>query len=125
MDFFPDFLGIQQGLIRDPPHELREKCLLVIQLCFESRRSKFAALAVAGLQKIIRDDRFHSNIEPNDDSKWLPLQLLHASTSFMQLSDDIQVDILKVLFPQYNILACTMIYILFILCEKLIFTFSK
>lgn len=93
---FSDLLHIQDGLIRDPPYELRQKCFAVLGMCLETRRTKFTALAVSGIHKILKDDRFHSSAEPEDDSKWLPLQLLQATKSFLSLSDDTQVDILKV-----------------------------
>ncbi|XP_024084809.1 brefeldin A-inhibited guanine nucleotide-exchange protein 3 isoform X1 [Cimex lectularius] len=49
------------------------------------------------LKRILRDDRFQTNFEPEDDSLWLPAQFLHAVSSILSQSDDTQVDILKVL----------------------------
>lgn len=43
------------------------------------------------LQKILRDDRFHRGIEPEDDSLWLPSQLLCATASVMYQLPDTQV----------------------------------
>ncbi|XP_008550828.1 brefeldin A-inhibited guanine nucleotide-exchange protein 3 [Microplitis demolitor] len=92
-----DFMEKQQGLLRDPPHELRAKCLHAIQLSLETKRSKFVSYGLTGLHKILRDDRFQSPYEPEDDSLWLPAQMLHAMGSLLSQSDDTQTDMLKVL----------------------------
>ncbi|BES88159.1 Domain of unknown function (DUF1981) [Nesidiocoris tenuis] len=92
-----DLLLSQQSLLRDPAHELRDKCFAVFQTALETKKSKFVSLALSGFHRILRDDRFQTNFEPEDDSFWLPSQFLHAVSSIMSQSDDTQVDILKVM----------------------------
>ena len=51
----------QQGLLRDPPHELRAKCLHTIQLALETKRSKFVAYGLAGLHVRISINYFKNS----------------------------------------------------------------
>lgn len=92
-----DFLGRQSVLMHDPAYELRAKCLLPLQIALDTKRSKFVALSLSGLHKLVRDDRFQSHLEPEDDSLWLPSQLLHVFSGMLSHTDDTQVDMLKVL----------------------------
>ncbi|XP_034834519.1 brefeldin A-inhibited guanine nucleotide-exchange protein 3 [Maniola hyperantus] len=75
--------------------ELRRTCLLPLQIALESKRPRLVAFALQGFHKILRDDRFHRGIEPEDDSLWMPSQLLCATTSVMYHLPDTQVQIFR------------------------------
>ncbi|XP_018563694.1 brefeldin A-inhibited guanine nucleotide-exchange protein 3 isoform X2 [Anoplophora glabripennis] len=98
-----DLLSAQQNLLRSPSHELRSVCFLPLKLALESKRSKLVSLALTGLNKIVRDERFQSGTEPEDDSLWLPAQLLLATSSMLSQCEDTQVHILRVVLN----LACS------------------
>ncbi|KAF2882548.1 hypothetical protein ILUMI_23626 [Ignelater luminosus] len=91
-----DLLCSQNNLLRSPSHELRTACFLPLRLSLETKRSKLVSLALSGLNKIVRDERFQAGTEPEDDSLWLPAQLLHATTSMLSQCEDTQVHILRV-----------------------------
>ncbi|XP_045615029.1 brefeldin A-inhibited guanine nucleotide-exchange protein 3 isoform X2 [Procambarus clarkii] len=92
-----DFLENQAGLLRSPPHELRALCLQALQLALETRQSKLVSLAVSGFFKLLRDTQFHSGYEEDDETVWLPCQLLGAIQSLPLHLEDTQVELLKVL----------------------------
>ncbi|XP_069945766.1 brefeldin A-inhibited guanine nucleotide-exchange protein 3 [Cherax quadricarinatus] len=92
-----DLLENQAGLLGSPPHELRALCLRALQLALETRQSKMVALAVSGFFKLLRDTQFHSGYEEDDETVWLPCQLLSTMQSLPLHSEDTQVELLKVL----------------------------
>ncbi|KAJ8951561.1 hypothetical protein NQ318_020436 [Aromia moschata] len=98
-----DLLSAQTNLLRNPSHELRSVCFLPLKLALESKKSKLVSLALTGLNKIVRDERFQSGPEPEDDSLWLPAQLLMATSSMLSQCEDTQVHILRVVLN----LACS------------------
>ncbi|CAG9767239.1 unnamed protein product [Ceutorhynchus assimilis] len=98
-----DLLVSQNNLLRNPSHELRSVCFIPLKLALESKKSKLVSLALTGLNKIIRDERFQTGTEPEDDSLWLPAQLLLATSSMLAHCEDTQVHILRVVLN----LACT------------------
>ncbi|XP_053610535.1 brefeldin A-inhibited guanine nucleotide-exchange protein 3 isoform X2 [Plodia interpunctella] len=90
-----EILCIQESSARRASYELRRVCLLPLQIALESKRSRLVTFALQGFHKILRDDRFHRGIEPEDDSLWMPSQLLCATASVMYHLPDTQVQIFR------------------------------
>ncbi|NXL02837.1 BIG3 protein, partial [Mesembrinibis cayennensis] len=74
----------------------REKCLLPLQLALESKSMKLAQQALAGMQKLLSDERFVS-VETDSDEKQLLNQMLNAVKVTPSLNEDLQVEVMKVL----------------------------
>ncbi|KAK4874079.1 hypothetical protein RN001_013439 [Aquatica leii] len=98
-----DLLCSQNNLLRNPSHELRTACFLPLKIALDTKRSKLVSLALSGFNKIVRDDRFQAGSEPEDDSLWLPAQLLYATSSMLSQCEDTQVQVLRVVLN----LACS------------------
>ncbi|KAJ0174537.1 hypothetical protein K1T71_009645 [Dendrolimus kikuchii] len=90
-----EILCIQESNARRPSFELRRACLLPLQIALETKRPRLVSYALQGFHKILRDDRFHRGIEPEDDSLWMPSQLLCATASVMFHLPDTQVQIFR------------------------------
>uniref|UniRef100_A0A8C4LXK5 ARFGEF family member 3 n=1 Tax=Equus asinus asinus TaxID=83772 RepID=A0A8C4LXK5_EQUAS len=73
----------------------REKCLLPFQLALESRNAKLAQHALAGIQKLLSEERFVS-METDSDEKQLLNQILNAVKVTPSLNEDLQVEVMKV-----------------------------
>ncbi|XP_074224375.1 brefeldin A-inhibited guanine nucleotide-exchange protein 3 isoform X3 [Camelus bactrianus] len=83
-------------VVKIPPHLLREKCLLPLQLALESKNVKLAQHALAGIQKLLAEERFVS-METDSDEKQLLNQILNAVKVTPSLHEDLQVEVMKVL----------------------------
>ncbi|XP_049643955.1 brefeldin A-inhibited guanine nucleotide-exchange protein 3 [Suncus etruscus] len=89
-------LGGVDTIVKIPPHLLREKCLLPLQLALESKNMKLAQHALAGIQKLLAEERFVS-METDSDEKQLLNQILNAVKVTPSLNEDLQVEVMKVL----------------------------
>ncbi|NXR28468.1 BIG3 protein, partial [Cinclus mexicanus] len=89
-------LDSPEAAIKIPPYQLREKCLLPLQLALESKSMKLAQQALAGMQKLLSDERFVS-VETDSDEKQLLNQMLNAVKVTPSLNEDLQVEVMKVL----------------------------
>ncbi|XP_068933370.1 brefeldin A-inhibited guanine nucleotide-exchange protein 3 [Petaurus breviceps papuanus] len=83
-------------IVKIPSYQLREKCLLPLQLALESKNMKLAQYALAGMQKLLSDERFVS-METDSDEKQLLNQILNAVRVTPSLNEDLQVEVMKVL----------------------------
>ncbi|XP_076999394.1 brefeldin A-inhibited guanine nucleotide-exchange protein 3 [Tamandua tetradactyla] len=83
-------------IVKIPPHLLREKCLLPLQLALESKNVKLAQHALAGMQKLLSEERFVS-MATDSDEKQLLNQILNAVRVTPSLHEDLQVEVMKVL----------------------------
>lgn len=89
-------LDSPDAAVKIPPYQLREKCLLPLQLALESKSMKLAQQALAGMQKLLSDERFVS-VETDSDEKQLLNQMLNAVKVTPSLNEDLQVEVMKVL----------------------------
>ncbi|KAM9316685.1 LOW QUALITY PROTEIN: brefeldin A-inhibited guanine nucleotide-exchange protein 3 [Gastrophryne carolinensis] len=91
-----ELLEAPECVTKIPAHQLREKCLLPLQLALESKSTKLAQHALAGMQKLLADDRFVS-METDSDERQLLNQMLSAVKVTPSLHEDLQVEVMKVL----------------------------
>ncbi|GAB0094105.1 brefeldin A-inhibited guanine nucleotide-exchange protein 3 [Sergentomyia squamirostris] len=105
-----DKLYRQHGIHRDPSYDLRSVCLAPLQLALETRRPKFVTLSLNGMHRVIRDERFYIGLEPEDDSLWLPAQLLRttANVTTSQSNEDTLVHVLRLFLAMACSPTCTL-----------------
>ncbi|XP_054753435.2 brefeldin A-inhibited guanine nucleotide-exchange protein 3-like isoform X2 [Lytechinus pictus] len=79
-------------------HSQREVCIEPFKLCLESKTSKIIPLGINGLQKVVTDEKLkcrEGEIEHEDDT--MPNQILRAVAVTPSLSEEHQVEIMKLL----------------------------
>lgn len=63
-------------------------------------------------QRVIKDERFSAGIEPEDDSLWLPAQLLRTTSSILvqgsSASEEVLVNILRLFLSMACSQSCTL-----------------
>ncbi|GFR02809.1 brefeldin A-inhibited guanine nucleotide-exchange protein 3, partial [Trichonephila clavata] len=92
-----ELLANQHGLMRSPPYEIRCKVLETLRLALESKHGKLVSHTLNGFQRMIWDKSFQSVFENENEENWLPMQLIAAVQSFNSQSDDVLLEILKIL----------------------------
>ncbi|XP_032597271.1 brefeldin A-inhibited guanine nucleotide-exchange protein 3 isoform X2 [Drosophila grimshawi] len=105
-----DKLYRQHGMHRDPSHELRSVCFTALQMALDTKRPKFITMGLNGLHRVIKDERFYIGLEPEDDSVWLPSQLLRATNGILPStsSEDTVVNVLRLFLAMACSPACTL-----------------
>uniref|UniRef100_UPI00398E517F brefeldin A-inhibited guanine nucleotide-exchange protein 3 n=1 Tax=Pristiophorus japonicus TaxID=55135 RepID=UPI00398E517F len=81
---------------RLPTYQLRERCLVPLKLALESKNVKLAQHALAGMQKLLADERLMS-AEKELEERQLLDQMLDAMKITPFLNEDLQVEVMKVL----------------------------
>ncbi|KAK2921525.1 brefeldin A-inhibited guanine nucleotide-exchange protein 3 isoform X1 [Channa argus] len=89
----------QNGSAKISPSQLRERCLLPLQMALESKNTKLGQTALTGMQKLLCDDRFVGGVgmEVEVLEKQLLGQMLKAIRVTPSLHEDLQVEVMKVL----------------------------
>ncbi|KAF8773258.1 Brefeldin A-inhibited guanine like protein [Argiope bruennichi] len=80
-----------------PFSALQCKILETLRLALESKHGKLVSHALNGFQRMIWDKSFQSVFENEKEENWFPMQLLVAVESFNSQSDDVLLEILKIL----------------------------
>ncbi|XP_058064103.1 brefeldin A-inhibited guanine nucleotide-exchange protein 3 [Anopheles bellator] len=102
-------LSRQHGLNRDHSYELRSVCFTALQMALETKRPKFVTYGLNGLHRIIRDERFFAGLEPEDDSLWLPAQLLRSTSCLSTTAnEDTVVNVLRLILAMACSPTCTL-----------------
>ncbi|XP_051235999.1 brefeldin A-inhibited guanine nucleotide-exchange protein 3 isoform X1 [Dicentrarchus labrax] len=92
-------LESQNGSAKISPSQLRERCLLPLQMALESKNTKLGQTALTGMQKLLCEDRFVGGVgvEVEVLEKQLLSQMLEAIRVTPSLHEDLQVEVMKVL----------------------------
>ncbi|XP_056902615.1 brefeldin A-inhibited guanine nucleotide-exchange protein 3 isoform X1 [Takifugu flavidus] len=89
-------LQSQNGAAKMSASQLRERCLLPLQMALESKNTKLGQTALTGMQKLLCEDRFMGQ-ETELLDKQLLSQMLEAIRVTPSLHEDLQVEVMKVL----------------------------
>ncbi|CAB1438207.1 unnamed protein product, partial [Pleuronectes platessa] len=92
-----EILETQRGSTRASASQLRQCCLLPLQMALESKNTKLGQTALTGMQKLLCDDRFVGGVGVEVLEKQLLSQMLEAIRITPSLNEDLQVEVMKVL----------------------------
>ncbi|XP_068183588.1 brefeldin A-inhibited guanine nucleotide-exchange protein 3 [Antennarius striatus] len=90
-------LQFQNGSNRISASQLRERCLLPLQMALETKNTKLGHTALTGMQRLLCEDRFVAEAAVEVQEKQLLSQMLEAIRVTPSLHEDLQVEVMKVL----------------------------
>ncbi|XP_035029163.2 brefeldin A-inhibited guanine nucleotide-exchange protein 3 isoform X2 [Hippoglossus stenolepis] len=90
-------LETQRGSTRVSASQLRQCCLLPLQMALESKNTKLGQTALTGMQKLLCEDRFVGGVGVEVLEKQMLSQMLEAIRITPSLNEDLQVEVMKVL----------------------------
>uniref|UniRef100_A0AAX7TJ80 SEC7 domain-containing protein n=1 Tax=Astatotilapia calliptera TaxID=8154 RepID=A0AAX7TJ80_ASTCA len=116
-----EMLQSQNGSAKISPSQLRERCLLPLQMALESKNTKLGQTALTGMQKLLCEDRFvgGASVEVEALEKQLLSQMLEAIRVTPSLHEDLQVEVMKVRPGNVQALCEDVVTVLTVFCEKL------
>ncbi|XP_072369603.1 brefeldin A-inhibited guanine nucleotide-exchange protein 3 [Scyliorhinus torazame] len=91
-----EILESENAAAKLPTYQLRERCLLPLKLALESKNVKLAQHALAGMQKLLVDERLMT-AEKELEERQLLNQMLDSMKITPFLNEDLQVEVMKVL----------------------------
>ncbi|TMS04181.1 Brefeldin A-inhibited guanine nucleotide-exchange protein 3 [Larimichthys crocea] len=85
-------LESQDGSVKISASQLRERCLLPLQMALESKNTKLGQTALTGMQKLLCEDRFVGGVTMEVEvlEKQLLSQMLEAIRVTPSLHEDLQ-----------------------------------
>jgi hypothetical protein len=91
-----DFAELLESATRSAPSTCRAAALECTRVAMESGTSRLTSLSLAALQRMARDDRFHSKVLEEDRQLWMSQQVLDAVHATHAFDEQQKQDLLKV-----------------------------
>lgn len=91
--FFKDLL---ESYSRAPAADYRAQTLDAVRYALDLGSQKQICQSIVVLQKLVRDDRFHSKEPEDEEDKWMSVQVLAAVHGTEKLHEDQKQEVLKV-----------------------------
>ncbi|CAD5122905.1 DgyrCDS11305 [Dimorphilus gyrociliatus] len=92
-----ELLSSEESMKQKETWQIRHVILQTLKHALESKTSRLTALAVAGIQNFLYDDRFYSALEPENEENLMPMQLLGILKCIPNLPEELQMEMMKIL----------------------------